>query len=103
MFFVTAGDQCYPGLVVGESNKDQELVVNVATEKKLTNVRTMLKDDKQEIAPAQRLNVEDMLVYMSPDEMIEVTPETVRLRKRILDAGERARIERNKRNAKKAK
>lgn len=96
VLFVAPGDQVYSGMVIGEHAKAGDIDVNPVRAKEKTNMRTQAKDEKTQLAPPKRMNVEELIAYMSPDEMIEVTPKTVRLRKVLLDAGERERAARTK-------
>ena len=97
-FFVKPGDQVYEGQVVGESCKDLDLVVNVTREKKLTNIRTTSKDDAAQIRPARELSLEAALEYIQDDELVEFTPTSIRLRKRVLKETDRRRIERQEKS-----
>jgi GTP-binding protein len=87
--FVGPGDIVYPGMVVGESAKQGDLEVNPVRAKALTNMRTVNKDEKVSIPPPKKMSVEELIGYMSPDEMIEVTPKSIRLRKAQLDPTQR--------------
>jgi len=88
-FFVRPGDQVYEGMVVGEQNKAGDLPINVCRAKKLTNIRAAAKDTSANIAPPRILSLEESLEYIEDDELLEVTPSSLRLRKRILDADKR--------------
>ncbi|KAL3803662.1 hypothetical protein HJC23_003716 [Cyclotella cryptica] len=94
--FVAPGDMVYPGMVVGENNKSGDLEVNPVRAKATSNMRTQSKDEKLYLAPPKRMSVEELIGYMSEDEVIEVTPQSVRLRKAELDAGVRERAARTK-------
>ena len=91
IFFVDPGEWCYEGQVVGEHCKDNDLVVNVQRAKKLTNIRAAGADRKLFAAPATRLSLEEALEYINDDELVEATPETVRLRKYFLKEIDRRR------------
>ena len=91
IFFVDPGDWCYEGQVVGEHCKDNDLVVNVQRAKKLTNIRAAGADRKLFAAPATRLSLEEALEYINDDELVEATPDVVRLRKYFLTDVERRR------------
>ena len=91
VLFIDVGDEVYPGMVIGENSRSGDLEVNPVKAKELTNVRSVNKEEKAKIPPPRRLNVEEMIAYMGDDEVIEVTPLSVRLRKLELDAGARAR------------
>ena len=91
IFFVDAGDWCYEGQVVGEHCKDNDLVVNIQRAKKLTNIRAAGADRKLFAAPATKLSLEEALEYINDDELVEATPEVVRLRKYFLKEVDRKR------------
>lgn len=88
-FFVTPGTDVYAGMVVGEHNRDEDLDVNPCKEKKASNVRTVMADDKIALGAPRLMSLEDAIGYVAADELIEVTPAAVRIRKEILDAGAR--------------
>ena len=90
-FFVQPGDEVYLGMVVGENNKDNDLVLNVVRGKKLTNVRSANKDVDEKIRGARLMGLEQLLEYVDDDELVEVTPQSLRLRKRLLNEKERKR------------
>lgn len=94
--FIEPGDMIYPGMVIGENSKPGDLEVNAVKAKEKTNMRTQLKDEKVVLPPPKRMTVEDLIGYMSNDEVIEITPKSVRLRKFLLDSGERERANRNR-------
>ena len=87
--FVEPGVEIYTGMIVGQNAKDGDLEVNPVREKKLTNVRNTGSEEKVHLAPARVMTLEEAIGYVAADELIEVTPSAVRLRKRILDAGGR--------------
>ena len=89
--FVGVGEQVYEGMVLGEAAKQSEIEVNTTKTKKLTNVRASGTDEGIRLTPPKKMTVEEIIAYMDEDEVIEVTPEKVRLRKRILNGGERAK------------
>ena len=84
----------YPGMIVGEHTRDNDLEVNVIKGKKLTNVRATGKDEAVRLTPPIRMSLEKALAYIEDDELVEVTPKSIRLRKRYLDSNERKRMER---------
>ena len=90
-FFVDPGEELYIGQVIGEHNRQNDIVVNVQKGKKLTNMRASGSDDNVKIAPAVKFSLEEALEYIQKDEYVEVTPKTFRLRKIILDENERKR------------
>jgi len=91
-FFVEPQTDIYMGQIVGEHNKDGDLVVNLTKSKKLTNVRASGTDDKVRLAPAIIFSLEDALEYIKEDEYAEVTPNSIRLRKIYLDENDRKRV-----------
>ncbi len=90
-FFVEPGDETYRGQVVGENNKDNDLEVFVQREKKLTNMRASGADKAAKIAPAIKLTLEETLEFIRDDELVEITPKSIRMRKLYLDPTERKR------------
>ena len=93
-FFIAPGDEVYAGQVVGEHTKDNDLVVNVTKSKKLTNMRASGSDEKVSLAPPTVFSLEDALEYIKADEYVEITPNSMRMRKIILDELERKRLNR---------
>ena len=89
--FVGVGEDVYEGMILGENSKTGEIDVNPVKAKRLTNMRTTGAEEKVMLTPAKRMTVEEFISYMDEDEVLEVTPKNVRLRKRILDSGARAR------------
>ena len=85
------GDRVYQGMVVGEHSRGTDLEVNVLKEKKLTNIRAAGKDENILLTPPIRFTLEQALSYINDDELVEVTPKSIRLRKRYLDPHERKR------------
>lgn len=94
--FVAPGDMVYPGMVIGENAKSGDLEVNPVRAKATSNMRTQSKDEKLYLTPPKKMSIEELIGYMSEDEVIEVTPQSVRLRKSELDAGVRERAARAK-------
>ncbi len=92
--FVNPGEKVYQGLILGEHSRGSDLEVNPIKEKKLTNVRASGKDDAMLLIPPRRMSLEQAIAYVEDDELVEVTPSAVRLRKRYLDPHERKRFER---------
>jgi len=92
-FFVGPGDRVYEGMVVGENPKDIDIVVNVCRRKHLTNMRASTAEATIVLAAPKRFSLEEALEYVSDDELVEVTPKTIRLRKQILDQRSRRRAE----------
>ena len=87
--FVSPGDDCYGGMIVGENVRQDDMEVNVSKEKKLTNMRTTSSDENIKLEPPRHITLELALEFIEDDELIEVTPDAIRLRKRILDANQR--------------
>jgi GTP-binding protein len=81
VFFVEPGDEVYEGEVIGENNRPGDLVINVTKAKKLTNMRASGSDDKTSLPPPRRFTLEEALEYIQEDELVEVTPKNIRLRK----------------------
>ena len=97
--FVNPGDKVYVGLILGEHSRDSDLEVNPIKEKKLTNIRAAGKDDAMLLTPPRRMSLEQAIAYIEDDELVEVTPSAIRLRKRYLDPHERKRFERREADA----
>ena len=92
--FVDPGAKVYVGLIIGENSRGDDLEVNPVKEKKLTNMRAAGKDDALLLIPPRKLTLEQAIAYIEDDELVEVTPSVVRLRKRHLDPNERKRASR---------
>lgn len=92
--FVAPGEEVYEGMIVGENARDNDLTVNPTKEKKLTNMRASGTDDNILLKPPRRLELEMALEYIEDDELVEVTPNNIRLRKMILKETDRRRAER---------
>ena len=95
--FITAGTPVYEGMIVGASPKTEDLVVNVCKKKHLTNTRASGSDDALRLVPPRVLSLEDCLEFLADDELLEVTPESLRIRKRVLSNTQRAK-DRSKKN-----
>jgi GTP-binding protein len=91
--FVDPGDKIYLGMILGEHSRDSDLDVNAIKEKKLTNIRAAGKDEAMLLIPPRRMSLEQAIAYIEDDELVEVTPTAIRLRKRYLDPHERKRHE----------
>ncbi|MFI7237047.1 translational GTPase TypA [Streptomyces cyaneofuscatus] len=91
VIFTEAGTEVYEGMIVGENSRADDMDVNITKEKKLTNMRAASADTTENVVPARKLSLEQSLEFCREDECIEVTPETVRIRKVVLDAKERGR------------
>src|SRR5213079_664983 len=93
---IEPGWRVYPGMIVGEHTRGNDLEVNVRKGKKLTNIRTHSKDEAVRLTPPIRMTLEKALAYIGDDELVEVTPQAIRLRKKLLDPNERKKQERRK-------
>ena len=94
VFFVRPGDEVYAGQIVGEVGSDKDVDVNVVKLKHLTNIRSSTKEDGARIRPPRDLSLEAAIEYIQDDELVEITPQAVRMRQRVLDSGERRRAKR---------
>ncbi|HHY06796.1 MAG TPA: translational GTPase TypA, partial [Clostridia bacterium] len=94
--FVTPGTEVYEGMIVGENSREQDIEVNVCKEKALTNLRSSVKDETIKLKAARFLSLEQSLEYLGDDEYLEVTPHCLRLRKKILNKGARAKYKKSK-------
>ena len=92
-FFIDANEEIYEGQVIGENSRAVDLVINVTKTKKLTNMRSSGNDDKARLVPPRKFSLEEALEYIQADEYVEVTPESLRLRKTLLREAERKRGE----------
>jgi len=92
--FIEPGETVYEGMVIGEHNRGQDLEINPLKAKKLTNIRAAGKDDAILLPPPRRMTLEDALAYIQDDELVEVTPKSIRLRKKLLDPHERKKASR---------
>ena len=92
-FFIGPGTRCYEGMVVGEHARDNDLVVNVAKGKKLTNMRASGSDEATRLTPPREMTLEQAIEYIADDELVEVTPHFIRMRKKILDTSDRKKSE----------
>jgi GTP-binding protein len=96
---IDPGTRVYRGMIVGEHSRGNDLEVNVLKGKKLTNIRTTSKDEAVRLTPPLRMVLEKALAYIEDDELVEVTPKSIRLRKRHLDPNERKKAERQRAEA----
>jgi GTP-binding protein len=88
-FFITPATEVYVGMLVGENSRENDLNVNVCKNKKLTNVRSSGADDALNLTPVRKMTLEEALEYISKDELVEITPKNIRLRKKTLEPGMR--------------
>src|ERR1700754_1620855 len=93
---IEPGWKVYKGMIVGEHTRDNDLEINVLKGKQLTNIRTTSKDEAVRLTPPIRMTLEKALAYIEDDELVEVTPKSIRLRKKFLDANDRKRAEKAK-------
>ena len=93
---IDPGWKVYIGMIVGEHTRDNDLIVNVLKGKQLTNIRTTSKDEAIRLTPPIRMTLEKALAYIQDDELVEVTPKSIRLRKKLLDENDRKKAERSK-------
>ena len=100
--FVTPGTEVYEGMIVGEHNRDNDIVVNICKEKQLTNVRSATKEETVKMKTPRLYSLEQALEYLNDDEYCEITPSSIRLRKKILNKNERERAEKHRKNAEKS-
>lgn len=96
VIFVSAGTEIYEGMIVGEHNRENDITVNITKVKHATNVRSATKDQTTTMKKPRIMSLEEALEYLNEDEYLEVTPESIRLRKKILDKGERERVAKKK-------
>ena len=91
--FIGPGVPVYEGMIVGETPRSQDLAINIAKKKHLTNMRQSIRDLEDRLDTPRSMSLDEMIEYIGPDELVEVTPENLRMRKRILDTHERLRTE----------
>jgi GTP-binding protein len=92
-FFIDPGEDVYAGQIVGQHIRPDDLVINICTEKKLTNMRATGSEEKMTIAPKVKFSLEEAMEYIQKDEYVEITPKHIRMRKIFLDENERKRRE----------
>ena len=90
---IEPGWKVYKGMIVGEHTRENDLEINILKGKQLTNIRTTSKDEAVRLTPPIRMTLEKALAYIEDDELVEVTPKSIRLRKKFLDANDRKRAE----------
>jgi GTP-binding protein len=93
--FVSPGEPVYEGMIIGIHSRDNDLVVNPIKTKQLTNIRASGKDEAIDLTPPIQLTLEYAVEFIGDDELVEITPKSIRLRKRFLKEHERRRSERN--------
>ena len=87
--FVSPATEVYEGMIVGENARDTDLDVNIVKEKKLTNMRASTADEAIRLVPPRLLNLEQAIEFIRDDELVEVTPKSIRLRKKVLKSNQR--------------
>ena len=95
ILFISPGEKVYAGMIIGQNAKSDDIEVNVCKTKKLTNTRASGSDDALKLSPPKRLSLEQALEFIDTDELLEITPENIRIRKKILDHTARYRAARN--------
>ena len=88
--FIDIGTEVYAGMIIGERNRSEDLNINITREKKLTNMRASGSDTKVSLRPPRQLSLDQSIEFIAEDELVEVTPSTIRLRKMELDQTKRA-------------
>ncbi|MBY0272359.1 MAG: translational GTPase TypA [Alphaproteobacteria bacterium] len=96
VMFINPGTPVYEGMIIGEHTRDNDLIVNPLKAKQLTNVRASGKDEAVRLTPPRIMSLEQAIAYIQDDELVEVTPQSIRLRKAILDPNDRKRASRDK-------
>ncbi|UVI32168.1 translational GTPase TypA [Paenibacillus spongiae] len=99
LLFMEPGTEVYEGMIVGEHNRDTDIIVNICKEKQLTNIRSAGKDDTTRLKTPVLFSLEQALEYLNDDEYCEITPKSIRLRKKILNKSERERAEKHRKMA----
>ncbi|WP_019533034.1 translational GTPase TypA [Paenibacillus ginsengihumi] len=99
VLFIEPGTEVYEGMIVGEHNRDNDIIVNICKEKQLTNVRSATKEETVKLKTPVLFSLEQALEYLNDDEYCEITPKSIRLRKKILNKGERDRYEKHRKMA----
>jgi GTP-binding protein len=87
--FISPATEVYEGMIVGENARDADLDVNIVKEKKLTNMRASSADEAIRLVPPRLLNLEQAIEFIREDELVEVTPQSIRLRKKVLKSNQR--------------
>ena len=96
--FIGCNQDVYAGMVIGELNKEGEVEVNPCREKPSSNIRTVSKEENIKLSPPKYVSLEDCMVNLRPDELLEVTPKNIRIRKKVLDSSVRRKVKREKRD-----
>jgi GTP-binding protein len=89
VIFVSPTTEVYEGMIIGENSRDSDMDVNIVKEKKLTNMRASSSDEAMRLVPPRLLNLEQAIEFIKDDELVEITPKSIRLRKKVLKANQR--------------
>jgi GTP-binding protein len=92
VLFISAGEEVYEGMVVGEYAKSSDLTINVCKKKQLTNMRQSNRDIEVRLTTPRQMSLDEKMEYLAEDDLLEVTPQNIRIRKRILDSDERGKL-----------
>ncbi len=93
ILFISPGEEVYEGMIVGETARAQDLAINVTKKKHLTNMRQSIRDLDERLDPPRIMSLDEMIEYLGPDDLLEVTPQNLRMRKRILNTHDRLRFD----------
>lgn len=93
ILFISPGEEVYEGMIVGETARAQDLAINVTKKKHLTNMRQSIRDLDERLDPPRQMSLDEMIEYLGPDDLLEVTPQNLRMRKRILNTHDRLRFD----------
>jgi GTP-binding protein len=96
VFFIAPGTKVYSGMVVGENSREQDMTVNVCRTKQLSNMRASGSDEAVRLEPPHIMTLEQAIEWIGDDELVEVTPQSIRIRKKHLDANVRNRMSKRK-------
>ncbi|MNL61410.1 hypothetical protein D3C87_1853270 [compost metagenome] len=99
ILFLMPGTEVYEGMIVGEHTRDTDIVVNICKEKAVNNIRSATKEETVRMKTPRIFSLEAALEYLNDDEFCEITPKSIRLRKKLLNRGERDRAEKQRKNA----
>jgi GTP-binding protein len=99
ILFIGPGTEVYEGMIVGENPREEDVVVNVAKKKHLTNMRSSNADVAVQLTPPRNMSLDDAIEYIAEDELMEVTPANIRLRKKILNNEERGKLKKSAQKA----
>jgi GTP-binding protein len=99
ILFVEPGTEVYEGMIVGEHNRENDIIVNICKEKALNNIRTATKEETVKLKTPRLMSLEEALEYLNDDEYCEITPKSIRLRKKVLNKSERDKYEKQRRMA----